>query len=206
MTGSINKLLIATNNIGKLAELREMLLDFPIELISLNDFPDITEVAESGAKFRENARLKAAGYAAQTGMTALADDSGLEVMALDGRPGVLSARYGGPQTSFRSKMALILQELSEASSKNDSREARFVCSMAISDPDGNIVNQADGICSGLIASEPRGTGGFGYDPIFVPHGYEMTFAELPAAIKHEISHRSQAFRLIIPFLQDFMAN
>ena len=204
MKPSAKTLLIATNNEGKLVELREMLTGLRLELTSLKKFPKAPEVTESGSTFGENARLKAAGYATYTSSTSLADDSGLEIRALDGRPGVLSARYGGEGTSFESKMATILREL--AGAEDTTRDARFVCHIAISDPQGNVLHESEGICEGTIALEPRGIGGFGYDPIFVPDGYELTFAELPAAVKGEISHRSRAFRSIIPFLQDFIAD
>ncbi len=204
MTNKRNKLLIATHNEGKLLELTEMLNGLPIEIVSLKDFPNVVEVAESGSTFGENARLKAAGYALQAGMAAIADDSGLEIAALGGRPGVFSARYGGSETGFDEKMALILDELAAADDR--SRQARFVCSIAIADPGGVILHQSEGICVGAIAFEPRGIEGFGYDPLFVPNGYKRSFAELPAAVKREISHRSRAFRLIIPFLRDFMAD
>jgi XTP/dITP diphosphohydrolase len=204
MTSKRNKLLIATHNGGKIIELTEMLDGLPIDLISLKDFPNAVEVDESGSTFGENARLKATGYALQTGLAGIADDSGLEIAALDGRPGILSARYGGVESGFDEKMALILDELTAAEDR--SRHARFVCSIAVAAPDGIILHQSEGFCNGSIAAEPRGIGGFGYDPLFIPDGYEMTFAELSTAVKSEISHRSRAFRLIIPFLRDFMAD
>ena len=197
-------LLIATGNEGKLIELREMFDGFPVGLASLRDFPDVPEVIESGSTFEENARLKAIGYASSTCLTAVADDSGLEIDALGGRPGVLSARYGGEGTSFDAKMAILLHELGGTGDRE--RRARFVCRIAVSDPDGNVVLETEGVCDGIIAAEPRGSGGFGYDPIFIPDGHELTFAELPASVKRQISHRSRAFRSIIPFLRDFIAN
>ncbi len=204
MTSKRNKLLIATHNAGKLFELTEMLKGLPIDLVSLKDFPNAIEVDESGLTFSENARLKASGYALQARLNAIADDSGLEIEALCGRPGILSARYGGAATGFDEKMALILDEIAVAD--EPSRRARFVCSIAIADPGGIILHQAEGVCNGAIAAEPRGIGGFGYDPLFIPDGYAKTFAELPAAVKREISHRSRAFRRIIPFLRDFMTD
>ncbi len=197
-------ILIATRNPGKAEELRLMLADFEASVLSLVDFPEIMEVAETGSTFAENAQLKAAAYARQTRLTAIADDSGLEIEVLNGRPGVLSARYGGIGTSFESKMALLLEEI--ARSGSNSRQARFVSSIAVASPEGDRLYQAEGVCEGEIASKPAGSGGFGYDPIFIPDGYDMTFGELDAAIKHEISHRSRAFRSIIPFLRDFIAN
>ena len=198
------KLLIATNNNGKVAELQDLLSDIPVQLISLADFMNIIEVEETGTSFAENAQLKASGYAKQTGNLALADDSGLEVDALDGRPGVLSARYGGESTGFAQKMAKLLDEIRLTGSAD--RQARFVCSIAIADAAGNILISANGVCEGRIGDSPRGSGGFGYDPLFIPVGYEQTFGELDLAIKQTISHRSRAFQQIIPFLRHFNAS
>ncbi len=199
----MKELLLATNNKGKVGEMRSMLAGVDVTVMGLDDLPSYTEVPETGETFRENARLKAAGYAQQSGRVALADDSGLEVLALAGRPGVYSARYGGDQLGFNEKMQLILTELEETG--NADRSAQFVCSVAIAEPSGEIIFEADGFCSGQIARQPRGLGGFGYDPIFEPDGFELTFGELNSAIKHEISHRAAAFRQIIPFLRDFNA-
>jgi XTP/dITP diphosphohydrolase len=194
-------LFIATNNPGKLAELKELLSGVPLELLSLADFTAVAKVEETGLTYDENARLKASGYALQSGLPAIADDSGLEVEALDNRPGVFSARYGGTETSFAKKMALLLAELDKTG--DEERRARFVCSMAIADANGEIIFTSKGICDGQIASEPRGKGGFGYDPLFIPAGFDRTFGELPEAIKRKISHRACAFAQIIPFLRDF---
>lgn len=195
------KLLIATNNAGKVAELRAMFEGITLELVSLNNFGDLIDVEETGETFDENARLKAVSYALQTGLMALADDSGLEVEALDGRPGVLSARYGGTETTFAEKITLLLDELALTGDKD--RRARFVCSIAIAAPNSEILFTANGICDGCIAQKPRGSKGFGYDPIFIPDGYKMTFGELVARKKHKISHRGRAFLQIIPFLRRF---
>lgn len=180
-----------------------MLAGLDLEIRGLNEFPAAVEIEETGETFAENARLKAIGYARQTGLPALADDSGLEVAALGGRPGVLSARYGGEGTSFAEKMEKLLDELKNIDPTD--RRARFVCSIAISGPDGEILYESEGICSGRIALSPMGTGGFGYDPLFVPDGHELTFGELPDSVKQNISHRSRAFSQIIPFLQHFNA-
>jgi len=193
---------IATNNPGKLAELRGLLDGCNVSLRTLADFPDTAEVDETGSTFLENARLKAAGYARQTGTVTIADDSGLVIDALGGRPGVLSARYGG-DTGFPEKMALVLDELSR--SGDNSRRARFVCSIAIADEGGEIVFEAEGVCEGRIADDPSGSGGFGYDPIFIPDGHDLSFGELPGAVKQQISHRARAFAEIIPFLRDNIA-
>lgn len=199
----VKQLLVATNNKGKVAELREMLAEAPVELVSLDSIRLIREVAETGTTFEENARLKAAGYARQTGLAALADDSGLEVDALCGRPGVLSARYAGEGTSFDHKIATLLAEI--AASASPTRSARFVCAIAIADEQGNIVQTATGDCAGDIAFSPRGKGGFGYDPVFIPAGFDLTFGELESAVKAQISHRVKAFSQIMPFLRHFVA-
>lgn len=180
-----------------------MLAGTPFDVQSLDSYPDIIEVEETGLTFIDNAQLKASGYARQTGLLSLADDSGLEVASLGGRPGVLSARYGGEGTSFADKMAMLIAEL-DAAGGND-RRARFVCAMAVADADGNILFTSKGICPGNLGTAPRGTGGFGYDPLFVPDGSENTFGELPDAVKREISHRARAFSEIIPFLRHFIA-
>jgi XTP/dITP diphosphohydrolase len=196
------KLLVATTNPGKLAELRGLLLTMPIELQSLADLSSYTEVAETGSTFRENAFLKASGYAKQGAMATLADDSGLEVAALSGDPGVRSARYGGPEMKFPDKIRLLLTAMESTA---EDRCARFVCSVAIADREGHILHTSDGVCNGKIATEPRGDLGFGYDPIFIPNGYDQTFGELSNDVKQKISHRARAFAPIIPFLHDNIA-
>ena len=167
------------------------------------DFQSISEVAETGSTFEENAVLKARGYALQTGMMALADDSGLEIMALEGSPGVLSARYGGDDSSFEQKMAMLLHEMINTGDRN--RDARFVCSMALASGTGEILDTSTGICEGKIADEPRGIHGFGYDPMFIPSGFDKTFGELGDYVKCQISHRAHASKTIIRYLLAFMA-
>lgn len=197
------KLLIATNNAGKVTELRGLLSGSDLELISLKDLSEIAEVEETGETFSENAALKAIGYARATGLVALADDSGLAVNALDGRPGVLSARYGGDGTDFAKKMELLLEELKIT--ENNDRGAKFVCCIAVASPNGELLFSAEGVCEGQIAESPYGNGGFGYDPIFIPTGFDLTFGQLDQSIKQKISHRSKAFEQIIPFLRHFNA-
>lgn len=194
------EILIATKNKGKIKELKGLLKNSPITLRSLGEFPDIIEVEETGETFAENAILKAKSYALQTGLWALADDSGLEVEALGGKPGVLSARFAGEgeKSSDEKNIIKLLEEL--AKTKNVGRFARFFCAMAISDENGDIKFLAEGICNGKIAVSPSGTNGFGYDPIFVPEGFEQTFGELSDEIKQKISHRARALEKIIAFL------
>lgn len=196
------QLLVATRNQGKLAELRKMLASLPVLLRSLDDFPEIQDVEETGATFAANAELKALEYSRLAGMPALADDSGLEVAALNGRPGVLSARYGGEDKGYIEKMGLLLDEI--AATGSEDRSARFVSSIAMALPTGEIAFSAEGICDGTIAHRPAGTGGFGYDPIFIPRGFDRTFGELPEEIKNEISHRARASKIIMRYLPDFI--
>ena len=195
------KIVLATGNEGKLAEIADLMAGVAVELVSLNSFPPIEPVAETGTTFEANAVLKARYYADKTGMPALADDSGLAVAALHGRPGVLSARYGG-EIDFPSKIELLLHELS-ASGSND-RTAQFVCCMALARPGGDILCIANGVCDGVISDKPSGSNGFGYDPVFIPDGHHETFGELPAAVKADISHRRHAVDIIIRFLLNNM--
>lgn len=196
------QILAATGNPGKIKELKELLADLPVELLNLKDFPGVREVEETGSTFAENAALKAKGYARQTGLYALADDSGLEVSALGGAPGVYSARYAGENAGEREKIEKLLEEISGA--KSDNRSARFVCAMAIAAPDGEIIFLAEERCEGAIAFAARGANGFGYDPVFIPSGFDKTFGELPDEIKRKISHRALASIKIIRYLRDFI--
>lgn len=183
-------LLVATRNVGKLQELRELLGDLPFDLYSLSSLPGVLEIQETGESFIENASLKAAGYATQARLLTLADDSGLAVDALGGAPGVFSARYAGQGASDAERTKKLLAELS--SLKEPMRSARFVSAVAIADREGEILNVSVGRCDGHLAFAPRGSEGFGYDPIFIPVGYEQTFAELKPEIKNRISHRARA--------------
>ena len=188
-------LVIATRNSGKLFELRELSRDLPLILRDLNSFPLIEPVEEPGATFAENASVKAHAYAGQTGFMTLADDSGLEVSSLGGAPGVRSARYAG--ASDVQRIHKLLAELSEGSSAD--RSARFVSAVAIANSEGLILNVSIGVCEGRIAHRPRGSNGFGYDPVFVPNGYDQTFGELSAELKNQISHRAQAVKGALDF-------
>jgi XTP/dITP diphosphohydrolase len=192
------EILIATRNKGKLHEFQSMLADSAFRLRSLNDFPHATEVEETGNSFRANAILKATDYASQTGLLTLADDSGLEVAALGGAPGVYSARYAGVGASDAERTAKLLAELSSTS--DEERRARFVCVIALADAEGAQVETFTGTCEGHIAREPRGHHGFGYDPVFIPDGYQASFGQLSATIKQEISHRARALMKAKAFL------
>ena len=192
-------LLIATRNEGKVRELTELLAGVPLRLHSLSDYPTAPEVEETGITFVENARLKAVRYGDHAGLLTLADDSGLEVAALGGAPGVRSARYAGESASDAERAALLLRELSRVGSPD--RGARFVCSVALYDPLGRVTRVFEGDCAGRISAAAQGAGGFGYDPVFIPDGYEQTFAELPAIVKQQISHRARALRYARDFIR-----
>jgi len=192
-------LLIATGNVGKVAEIRAALGDLPIKLRTLSDFPGIETPKESGSTYEANAVIKAMAYAQQTGLWALADDSGFEVQALGGAPGVFSARYAGAGVSGGDRIAFLLRQLDQVNSSE--RGARFVCVAALADSTSAIVRVEQGICVGTLIEEPRGKNGFGYDPIFVPEGFDQTFAELPQDIKNVISHRARALQAMRSFLE-----
>jgi len=180
-------LLLGTRNPGKVVEIKSILADTGWSFSSLQEFPDVGEAEENFTTFAENAIAKASFYASATELCALADDSGLEVAALGGAPGVFSARYAGANATDADRRSLLLSELT-----GDDRRARFVSVVAIASPDGEVLAVSEGICDGTITRAPRGTNGFGYDPLFIPDGYSQTFAELPDTIKNLISHRARA--------------
>jgi XTP/dITP diphosphohydrolase len=187
----IQQIVIASGNTGKIKEFRNYLADFGMTLIPK---PDSIDVEETGSTFMENAHLKASQVAIATQSWAIADDSGLEVMALNGAPGVMSARYAD---SDRERIERILQELAP----HANREARFACAIAIAAPDGTIAADAFGVCQGAIAEAPRGNGGFGYDPIFLVPDLQQTFGEIAPEVKAKISHRANALSLLRSKLQ-----
>jgi len=193
-----NRLVIATHNKGKTAEIKTLLGDVGWTLLSLDQFENVGEAAEDADTYSGNAAAKASYYARMTGEWVLADDSGLEVQALAGAPGVFSARYAGPNASDSQRRLKLLTEITGV---ND-RRARFVCSAAIADSNGNIVKTAEGICEGVISANARGDSGFGYDPIFIPSGYDLTFGELSDRIKNQLSHRAKAIRGLLNFLEE----
>ncbi|MGH9969580.1 MAG: RdgB/HAM1 family non-canonical purine NTP pyrophosphatase [Pyrinomonadaceae bacterium] len=187
---TLSELLIATGNRGKVGEIHEALINLPIKLRDLREFPDILAPEESGTSYEENAIIKAQWYAKQTGLWALADDSGLEVAALGGAPGIRSARFGGDSSSDAKRIELLLAKL--VGVETEQREATFVCVVTIVEPAGGVVHKARGTCKGRIATAPAGKAGFGYDPVFIPDGQQMSFAEIPAELKNRISHRGKA--------------
>lgn len=197
------QILVATKNVGKVKELKRLFADLPLRLRHLNEFSGVVEAEEPGATLAENAVLKAQSYALQTGIWALADDSGLEVEALGGAPGVFSARFAGENATDEEKIQKLHDELNIRQDEN--RRARFVCMMAVSDEKGEIKFLTEGICAGRIALTPKGANGFGYDSIFIPDGFSQTFAELSNETKGKISHRAQASEKIIQYLRDFTA-
>lgn len=194
----MRSLLLGTRNPGKIHEIKLIIGDVGFELHSLQEFDGVDVAEENADTYAENAIAKAQFYAQATGMLALADDSGLEVEALGGAPGVLSARYAGEHATDADRRTLLLSELSKTGREN--RRARFVCAIAIADSDGSILNISEGICEGSITFAPRGTSGFGYDPLFVPDGYDQTFGELSDDVKNRISHRARALTKVRAFL------
>lgn len=186
----MQSLLLGTRNPGKVKEITSILEDAGWLLCSLAEFEDIESPEENGETYADNAIAKARYYAAAVGLCALADDSGLEVAGLHDAPGVFSARYAGESASDADRRELLLSEL--AKTGNNDLRARFVAVVAIAGSDGTVLNVSEGICEGTITFTPRGHGGFGYDPLFIPHGYDQTFAELPQNIKNRISHRALA--------------
>ena len=189
-------LLVATTNPGKLREIRGILADIPIELVSLDQFSGVVEPDETGATFAENARLKALYYNQATGLPAVADDSGLVIDALGGEPGVHSARWHGDH--YPTKFAVIYGRLKDQGL--DTSPARFVAHIAVADG-GHVRFEATGVVEGLIAPEPRGEHGFGYDPIFYYPAYGCTLGEVEGARKAAVSHRGQAFRQLADWIR-----
>ena len=189
-------LVLATRNPGKISEIKVLL--HGVRVVPAASFAGCPEPEETGRTFEENALIKARAVSRYTGRTALADDSGLEVDALDGAPGVHSARYAGTDATDQDNIRRLLDALDGISDAG--RTARFRCVVAVVVPDGRTWT-AEGACEGRILQAPRGDAGFGYDPLFVPAGYESTFAELDAGVKNRISHRALALRRIVDVLK-----
>lgn len=195
------KVVIATRNRGKIRELQALLEDLGLELVSVGDIEGLPEVVEDGATFLENAVKKAVEVARATGLVAIADDSGLEVDALGGRPGVYSARYAGEGASDEDNYRKLLRELEGIPEKE--RTARFKCVMVAAIPDGTYI-WTEGACEGVIASEPKGSQGFGYDPVFYLPDKGRTMAQLSKEEKNAISHRGRAMRRLKEMLREFL--
>ncbi len=190
-------LVLATKNRDKIREMREILAPLEIPLLTLEDFEEWRDVPEEGDTFRDNALAKARAVAAFTGERAVADDSGLQVDFLGGEPGIHSARYAGPEGDYEANNRKLLEALAGVSLEE--RTARFVCWAALVSPEGEE-HAVEGTVEGVIIEEPRGAGGFGYDPVFQAAGEERTMAELSAEEKNAISHRTRALRKLIPYL------
>ena len=193
------KLLLATNNQAKVREYKSLLHDLPCELVTLDEQGINTSVSEVGASLEENARLKATVLAAESQLTAMADDSGLEVDALGGEPGCLSARYAGEGASDRDRVNYLLTRLKGV--PEDKRSAHFRCVIAVATPDGKM-ELCSGECHGFITLAPRGDQGFGYDPVFYLPEMGKTMAELPLELKNQVSHRGQAARQVSQALEN----
>lgn len=185
------KIVVASHNPGKCREIGELLAPLGLEVLSAGDL-GLPEPEETGKTFAENAVLKALAAAERSGLTALADDSGLVVPALDGRPGIYSARWAGSGKDFRVAMERVERELAGI----ENRDAHFVCTLALAWPDGHC-EVHEGRVDGTLVWPPRGTRGFGYDPIFQPLGHDMTFGEMEPARKHAMSHRAKAFAALL---------
>ncbi|NKB55708.1 MAG: RdgB/HAM1 family non-canonical purine NTP pyrophosphatase [Alphaproteobacteria bacterium] len=186
-----DRLVIASHNRGKVREFGDLLRPFGIKLVSAGEL-GLPEPVEDGATFRENAALKAHAAASGAQLPALSDDSGLAVSALDGQPGIYSARWAGPEKDFARAMQRVEEKLGDTAD----RSARFVCALALAWPDGDI-EIFEGTVAGDLVCPPRGGRGFGYDPMFLPHGHTETFGEMDPAQKHEISHRADAFNQLV---------
>ena len=198
----MTRVVLATRNAGKLTELRRILAAYDIELLGLDDVPAYEPGPETAPTFTGNAVAKAREACAHTGLPAVADDSGLSVDALNGMPGVLSARWCGRHGDDLTNTALLLGQLADV--PDERRGARFVCAAALALPDGREV-VVEGEMTGTVVREPRGDQGFGYDPVFVPEGLQVTSAELSPADKDAISHRGKAFRALAPLLVQALA-
>ena len=185
------ELVVATRNQKKLEEIQEQLAPRGIRVLSLAGFPDVPETIEDGDTFAENAAKKATETARATGRWTVGEDSGLCVDALGGRPGIYSARYAGELPDDAKNNARLVEELRDV--PEEKRTAYYVCSVALADPAGEISLSEEAVCRGRIVLEPRGTGGFGYDPYFLLLEYHRTFGELPAVVKRHLSHRARAF-------------
>lgn len=195
-------IILATHNLDKLKEIEEIFQSLPVKLKSLLYFPEIPEVVEDGNTLEENALKKAREIFRATNIPALADDTGLEVFCLSMAPGVFSARYAGEQASYLENNLKLLEELKGVPANN--RGARFRTIAAF--VGDNFEKITEGVCYGRISENMSGTKGFGYDPLFIPDGYNISYAEMPLSQKNKISHRGEAFRLMIKFIKEYLTN
>src|SRR5438046_1335233 len=190
----MQQLIVSTRKRNKTREIQQI-LGPKFEVRDLSAYPKISETVESGKSFEENAKLKAIAVSKKLSGLIIGDDSGLEVAALGGAPGIYSARYAGAKATDKENIDRLLEELARIGAKRDQRRARFRCVLALG-RNGQMLGTFQGIVEGSIVNQPRGLHGFGYDPIFVPKGFGHTFAELPAELKNRISHRAQAIRVL----------
>ena len=197
----MKELLVATKNKGKVREIADLLLPTGIRVTSLLDYAGMPDIVEDGVTFRANAAKKAVVIARHTGLLVMGEDSGLEVDALGGRPGVYSARYSGENATDASNNALLLKELSGVPVER--RTARYRSAIALADKDV-LVDVVEGSCEGIIAAECRGTNGFGYDPLFLMPSHQRTFGELDLAVKQTMSHRANALRKFLKLLENYL--
>jgi len=193
------RLVLGTRNRKKRDELADLLKDLPLEVVDLTGYPSAPEIEETGTTFEENARLKAVGTAQALGQWVLAEDSGLVVPGLQGRPGVHSARYAGTHGDDEANNQKLLTGL--APLPEDRRAAYYVCAAALANPQGEVIAVTEGRCHGTIIAERRGTGGFGYDPLFLVREYHQTFGELSLRVKQALSHRGRAITALRPTLR-----
>jgi XTP/dITP diphosphohydrolase len=200
-SGTKTKLLLATTNAKKLKELQELLADLPVQCLGLRDFPDVKSVEETGRTFEDNARVKAMGYAEQTGVLTLGEDSGICCDALNGEPGVFSARFCGEFQSDDANNAKLLELMNDV--PDEKRTAYYESSIALAEP-GKLIGVVKGQVHGLITRELRGSGGFGYDPLFFYPPYQKTFGEAPLEMKHRVSHRGQALGKFRELFQGYL--
>ena len=189
----IKELVIATHNKGKVEEFKVLLTELNVAVKSLDDFPPIEEPEETGRTFAANARLKATYYAKQTGAVCIADDSGLEVQALDGAPGVRSARYAGPKATDEENNELLLNTMKFQVRRN----CRYRAALCVAQPDGKVLYETDGVCDGMLLHAPLGEGGFGYDPLFWSTELHKGMGEATMQEKNKISHRGKAIRKLV---------
>ena len=192
-------LVLGTKNVKKRAEIVEIIGDFPLDVRDLSEWPDAPDVVEDGKTFAENAKKKAIELARHLNHWVLAEDSGLVVPGIGGRPGVMSARYSGKHGDDEANNQKLIAEL--APLPLEKRSAHYVCTLALSDPEGEVQATAQGRCHGTIVPEARGDGGFGYDPLFLIPEYHRTFGEMSARVKHALSHRGKALGLLRPKLR-----
>ena len=200
----VKRLLFASRNAHKTREIQQI-LGPEFEVRDLSAYPKISETVESGESFEENAKLKAIAVSKKMPGLVIADDSGLEVEVLGGAPGIYSARYAGAKATDKENIDRLLNELARIGAKRDQRRARFRCVLALAH-NGQMLGTFQGIVEGSIVDQPRGLHGFGYDPIFVPNGFEQTFAELLAEVKNRISHRAKAIRALAASLAALKPN